>query len=352
MAGYPAIFYFTKFIHQDLMKQSRVRKIFLYVKRIVKNFSYHKAFVFLVCLAMSSFLWLLLSLEKRYTSRISVPVSYVEFPKDKQLSGLLPQKFDLIVDAYGYTLLSYKLWLPFSPVIINVSELIDNIYDRGNKLKYIIYTVSHKEEIEKQISSEIRILSIKPDSLVFNFSKIITRKIKVKPNLNLSFENQYSLMDEPITIPDSILVSGQKNLMDTLKFVFTNVRIHSKLSHSLEEKVALKAISGLKMLVKEVNLNISVEQNTEVNFDVPIQITNKPANIILKTFPGKVKVSCRIGLSKYKKLDASFFRAYINYEKISLQEPRLPVSFENRTNAVLSMDYSPKEVEYIIEHEK
>lgn len=334
------------------MKQSWVSKIFLYVKRKVKNFSYRNTFVFLVCLALSSFLWLLISLEKRYTSRISVPVSYVEFPKDKQLSGLLPQKFDLTVDAYGYTLLSYKLRLAFSPVVINVSELIDNAFDRGNRFKYIFYTVVHKEEIEKQISSEIRILSIKPDSLIFNFSKIISKNIKVKPNLNLSFENQYSLMDEPITSPDSILVSGQKNLMDTLKFVSTNVRTYSKLSHSVEEKVALKAVPGLKMQVKEVNLTIPVEQNTEVSFEVPIQIINKPPNIILKTFPGKVKVSCRIGLSKYKKLDYSSFRAFINYEKISLQEPRLPVSFENLTNVVLSVNYTPKEVEYIIEHEK
>lgn len=334
------------------MRQSRVRKIFLFVKRKVKNFSYHKAFVFLVCLALSFFLWLLISLEKRYTSRISVPVSYVEFPKDKQFSGLLPQKFDLTVDAYGYTLLSYKLRLAFSPVIINVSELVDNAFDKGNRNKYIVFTVSHKEEIEKQISSEIRILSIKPDSLVFNFSKIIAKKIKVRPNLNISFENQYSLMGEPFTSPDSILVSGQKNIIDTLKYVFTNVRTHTKLSHSVEGLVALKAIPGLKMQTKEVYLTIPVEQNTEVNFEVPIQIINKPRDVVLKTFPGKVRVSCRIGLSKYKKLDSSNFRAFINYEKISLQEPRLPVSFENLSEVVLSVNYAPKEVEYIVEREK
>ena len=334
------------------MRQSRVRKLFIYVKRKVKNFSYHKAFVFLVCLALSFFLWLLLSLEKRYTSRISVPISYVEFPKDKQFSGSLPQKFDLTVDGYGYTLLSYKLRLAFSPVIINVTELIDNALDRGSRNKYIIYTVSHKEEIEKQISSEIRILSIKPDSLVFNFSKIISKKIKVRPILNLTLENQYSLMEEPFTSPDSILVSGQKNIMDTLKAVFTNVKTHTKLSHSVEEMVAMKAYPGLKMQIREVNLTIPVEQNTEVNFDLPIQIIKKPRDVVLKTFPGKVRVSCRIGLSKYKKLDYSRFRAFINYEKISMQVPRLPVSLENLTDVALSVNFSPKEVEYIIEREK
>jgi YbbR domain-containing protein len=334
------------------MKQIWAKKIFLYAKRKVKNFSYQKAIVFVVCLALSSFLWLLSSLEKRYTSRISVPVNYVEFPNDKQLSGLLPQKFDLIVDAYGYTLLSYKLRLAFSPVLINVSELVDNAFERGNKYRFTIATSNHKEEIEKQISSEIRILSIKPDSLVFNFSKIIAKKIRVKPNLKLSFDNQYALSDEPYTRPDSTLVSGPKNVLDTLKFVYTNLKSYTKLSHSVEDKEILHLIPGLKISVKDVYLTIPVEQNTEVTFEVPIVVINKPSDIALKTFPGKVKVSCRIGLSKFKSLDYSTFHAFINYNKISLKETRLPVVFESLSKVVLSVNYSPKEVEYILEHEK
>jgi hypothetical protein len=333
------------------MKRIRVKKFFLYVKRKIKHFSYHKAIVFVVCLALSSFLWLLSSLEKRYTSRISVPVRYVDIPKEKQLSGILPQKFDLIVDAYGYTLLSYKLHLAFSPVLLNVNELVDNALESGNRYRYTISTVSHKEEIEKQISSEIRILSIKPDTLIFNFNKIVSRKIRIKPMLKLQFENQYSLENDPFTVPDSILVSGPKNILDTLKFVGTRLCTYTKLVNSVEEKVVLQPIPGLRIAGNEVKLTIPVEQNTEVTFEVPVQVTNKPANINLKTFPGIVKVSCRIGLSKYKNLDYSTFHAFVDFKKISPNDARLPVSFESPGKGVLTVSYSPKEVEYILEHE-
>ncbi len=334
------------------MRQIWGRKIFWYVKRKVKNFSYRKAIVFLVCLALSSFLWLLSSLEKHYTSRISVPVNYIDIPKDKQLSGTLPQHFDLIVDAYGYTLLSYKLRLAFSPVLLNVSELVDNALEKGNRYRYTVFTVNHKDEIEKQISSEIRILSIKPDSLVFNFSKIISKKIRVKPNLKLNFQNQYSLEHEPTTIPDSVVLSGPKSIIDTLKFITTDFQNYSGLSRSVEKMVSLQPIPGLSNSVKEVYLTIPVEQNTEVTFEVPIQILHKPAEIVMKTFPGKVKVTCRIGLSKYKNLDYSRFHAYINYEKVSTKDAKLPVTFESPANVVLSVNYTPGEVEYILEHEK
>lgn len=335
-----------------IMRQIWGKTIFLYVKRKVKNFSYRKAIVFLVCLGLSSFLWLLSSLEKRYTSRISVPVSYIDIPRDKQLSGTLPQRFDLIVDGYGYTLLSYKLRLAFSPILLNVRELIDNAPERGTQYRYTVFTVNHKDEIEKQISSEIRILSIKPDSLVFNFSKIISRKIRVKPNLQLNFENQYSLEHEPTAKPDSVLISGPKNIIDTLKFISTEFQNYSKLSGSQEKKVGLQPIPGLKESVGEVYLTIPVEQNTEVTFEVPIRIVNKPSEIVMKTFPGSVKVTCRIGLSKFKNLDYSTFRAFINYDRVSVKDARLPVSFESPSNVVLSVNYTPREVEYILEHDK
>ena len=279
-------------------------------------------------------------------------MNYVDFPKDKQLSGTLPQNFDLIVDAYGYTLLSYKLRLAFSPILLNVSELVDNAMERGSRYRYTVSTVNHKDEIEKQISSEIRILSIKPDSLVFNFSKIISRKIKVMPNLKLSFGNQYSLENEPSTTPDSILLSGPKNILDTIKAVPTNFCEFSRLTHSIEQNVAIQSVKGLKTESKEVRLVIPVEQNTEVSFEVPIQVLNIPSDISIKTFPGRVKVVCRIGLSKYKKLDYNNFRATINYEKISPKDTRLIVSLENNSNVVFGLNYSPKEVEYILEHER
>jgi hypothetical protein len=334
------------------MKQFWVKKFFLFVKRKVKNFSYHKAVVFVVCLALSAFLWLLNSLEKRYTSRIVVPVKYVEIPKDKQLSGVLPKNFDLIVDAYGYTLLSYKLRLAFSPILLSVSDLVDNTFDRGNKYRYTISTGNHKEEIEKQISSEIKILSIKPDSLVFNFNKIITKKVKIKPNLKLGFENQYYIENEPTTFPDSLLVSGPKNILDTIHALNTVFLEYGKLTHTIEKIAAIQPIKGLTTEVTEVKLVVPIEQNTEVSFDIPIQVVNNPSDIVLKLFPGKVKVTCRIGLSKYKKLDYSAFRAYVDYDKISEKELRLVVSFESHSSAVLSVNYSPKEVEYILEHEK
>ncbi len=323
--------------------------IFSFLKSKAVNPSSGKALVFLICLGLSSFLWLLNSLEKRYTDRISVPVKYVNLPKDKQLAGPLPKKLDLMVDGYGYTLLSHKLRLAFSPVIISVNDLTDNVLENSRVSKYVINISSHKEEIEKQISSEIKILTIRPDTIAFNFSTITEKKIKIKPHLQLAFGKDFILQASPSTIPDSVLVSGPKNILDTLQFVYTKNNYYKDLTHPVEENIQLEPAEGLTYALKKVTLLILVEQNTEVAFDVPVEVINRPDSIRIKTFPGKVKVTCRIGLSNYKKLNQNNFKAVADYNYSSGSATRLPVSLVNYPEIVLSVNYAPHEVEFIIE---
>ncbi len=325
-------------------------RIFSFLKSKAVNPSSGKALVFLICLILSSFLWLLNSLEKRYTDRISVPVKYVNFPKDKQLAGALPKKLDLMVDGYGYTLLSHKLRLTFSPVILSVSDLTDNVLENSKISKYIINTSSHKEEIEKQISSEIKILTIRPDTIAFTFSTITEKKIKIKPHLQLTFSKDFILQASPSTIPDSVLVRGPKDILDTLHFVYTKNTFYKDLTHHVEESIQLQPSEGLTYAQKRVTLFIPVEQNTEVAFDVPVEVINRPDSIQIKTFPGKVKVNCRIGLSNYKKLNQSSFKAVVDFSKLSGSVNRLPVALVDYPEIVLSVNYAPHEVEYIIEN--
>jgi hypothetical protein len=319
------------------------------IKGKKENSNSGKAVVFFICLLLSSFLWLLNSLEKRYTDRISVPVKYINLPKDKQVSGPLPKKFDLLVDGYGYTLLSHKLRLAFSPVLLNVNDLTDKVLENGNISKITIYTSSHREEIAKQISSEINILSIKPDTISFNFSTIIEKKVKIKPIADLTFGKEFILKSAPSTNPDSVLVRGPKNILDTLQSISTKNFSYKELTHNIEKNISLESIEGLVFSHKRVSLLISVEQNTEVAFDIPIEVINHPDTIHVKTFPGKVKVSCRIGLSNYKKLTPSSFKAVADYSLYSKSVNRLPVSLVNYPDIVLSVNYAPREVEFIME---
>ena len=329
-----------------------LRRVVEYFKTEITAIRNGKAFVFFVCLALASFLWFLNALEKHYTDHITVPVRYINLPKDKDLMGKLPGKFELTVDAYGYTLLRHKLSLAFSPVLIDVNELTNNYLESKFMSKFTISTNGHKEEIAKQISSEIEIISIRPDSISFYVSNVIEKLVKVHPVVDVTFAREFILQRSPVAKPESILVRGPQEILDTLKYINTKPIELKNLSHTVEQDVNLVLLPELKSELSEVTVQIAVEQYTEAKFDIPILIINQPDSLLIKTFPAKVKVSCRVGLSQYNKLVNSSFMAVIDYSHRSGVIPKLRVILERIPETVLSVDYFPKEVDYIIERKE
>jgi hypothetical protein len=71
--------------------------------------------------------------------------------------------------------------------------------------------------------------------------------------------------------------------------------------------------------------------------------------MLIKTFPAKVKVTCRIGLSQYNKLNKGSFRAIVDYSHRSGVISKLRVVLDKAPETVLSVDHFPKDVDYIIE---
>jgi len=324
-------------------------RIIEYFKTEITAIRNGKAFVFFVCLALASFLWFLNALEKHYTDHITVPVRYVNLPKDKDLTGKLPAKLELTVDAFGYTLLRHKLSLAFSPVLLDVNELTNNYLEGQFMSKYTISTNGHKEEIAKQISSEIEIISIRPDSITFNVSSVIEKLVKVYPVVDFTFAKEFILEKTPVVMPESIMVRGPQEILDTLKFIYTAPIQLKNLSRNVKRDVDLVILPELKSEIEEVNVQIDVEQYTEAKFEIPIQILNQPDSMLIKTFPAKVKVTCRIGLSQYNKLNKGSFRAIVDYSHRSGVISKLRVALDKAPETVLSVDYFPKDVDYIIE---
>lgn len=323
-----------------------------YFKTEINAIRNGKAFVFLACLALASFLWFLNALEKHYTDHITVAVRYINLPKDKDLTGKLPAKLDLTVDAFGYTLLRHKLSLSFSPVLLDVNDLTNSYLENKFLSKYTISTNGHKEEIAKQISSEIEIISIRPDSISFNVSNVIEKLVKIKPVFNATFAREFILQKSPVVQPELILVRGPQEIMDTLKYIATKPIELKNLSRTVERDVDLILLPELKSETDEVTVQFSVEQFTEAKFEIPILILNQPDSLQIKTFPAKVKVSCRVGLSQYNKLNNSSFRAVVDYLHRSGVISKLPVILDKMPETVLFVDYFPKEVDYIIERKE
>ncbi len=308
-----------------------------------------KLATYLVCVSIATFLWFLNALNKQYSVNLTFPVKYTNWPANKILVNHPPDHFVLSVNSFGFTLLRYKLSLAFSPLIFNVNELTEGKMESSAKSEYAIPTRPFISRLSEQVSNELNITEIHPDTLVFLFDKVISKPVKVRPNVSFELKQQHFLNDVVTTIPDSILVSGPKSILDTLSFINTTYQHYKNVDHTIRQNIPLEKYRNLAFKTDRVLLEIPVEEYTEKQLAVPVTIKDLPQGVQVNLFPDKVNVSFMIALSRFRDVDAGDFRISADYGEIKKKEELLHLKIDTQPPFIHSLSLSPEQIEYLIE---
>ncbi len=305
--------------------------------------------IFLVCIGIATSFWFLNALNKDYKVELSFPVKYTNLPKNKNLANEPPSSFILEVNAHGFSILRHKLSLAFSPLVFNVNQFTGKIMENSDRSGFAIPSRRFIDPISDQISNELRINHIWPDTLYFSFDKIIETKVKVKPNIELSFKKQHFLNSEARTRPDSVTVSGPKSILDTLQFVYTKFQTYKEVDQTIQRNVSLEESDLFDFKPKRVVLNIPVEEYTEKQLEIPITIAGRPDSIKINLFPAKTRLTFTTGLTSYNEILANDFEASVSYADILKNPERLVVSLTRQPANIQGLNIATTEVEYLIE---
>jgi hypothetical protein len=306
--------------------------------------------IFFFFLLLSVLFWFLTALNKDYDTVLSYPVRYIKLPQELVLMNDVPDQLDLNVQSRGFTLLRLKMQSRLSPLVLDA-----NSFSLGSSLgetPIILYLATDLviEKLQHQLTSEIHIKSAFPDTLFLQLTDRYTKTTVVKVNLDLEFERQYMQVGKMTISPDSVSVSGSKDLIDTLSAVYTLPVKLTGLKKNVEMEIDLKPIERLEFSVREVNINIPVEKFTEETLKIPIEVINIPDSLFLRTFPATIEITYRVGLSDYNKVSEHMFMAVLDYSaKESSIGNKLPVELIKIPEYVQVTNFYPKNVEYIIE---
>ena len=315
-------------------------------KKITLN---RKVLTFFFFLLLSVLFWFLTAMNKEYPTSISYPVRYIRFPEKKVLVNDIPDRLELTVNASGYTLLRYKLQSRIAPIIFDVNSFSLNTV-LGDPSTLYILTSYAKDRIAKQLSSEIEILNISPDSLFFQFADKASKKVPVEPDLDISFEKQYMQVGPYLVEPDSVTISGPEMIIDTINVVATEAVIMSDANRSFDMELEMKPLHKVEFDPFEVWIQVPIEKFTEASLKVRIEVINMPESLLLRPFPPAVTVSCQIGLSAYETLNEHLFRAVIDYAEVdNMLGNKLQVKIIKMPVYIQSVNFTPKSVEYIVE---
>lgn len=217
----------------------------------------------------------------------------------------------------------------------------------------VIVTSRVVEALSKQLKGNVKLLEINPDTLFFNFSKKISKKVPVKINVSLDFAEQYRLTGKIIFSPESVLVSGDAAGVSKIKFVETEALVLTGVKKNSVTYIPVKADSLINKRVKisesKIKVMLNVAKFTERTMELPIIIRNTPKGISLRLFPDKAAVKFLLPLDSYEKTREDMFLIEVDASGVlTNKEPMLKVVLVKQPDWVDNVSVSPLKVEYII----
>jgi YbbR domain-containing protein len=330
------------------VKTKWIYQVFKYLKKVYFRNDKRVA-AYLVCVAIATGFWFLNALSKTYTEDIIVPVSYINFPNNKTIASKPADRFEMKVRAHGFTILRNKLSFLFMPLEFNVNELTKDRMQISKKSSFAIPSRQFYTELSYQLSNELDILSISPDTLYFKFDQMGTKRVKICPVVKLNLKKQFQISGNIETKPDSVTINGAQSTIDTLQCVYTETLRGNSVDQAFTKDIKIRPVKEVYFDRKSVEITVPVEEYTEAQQMVQVGIIDKPIGRNIKLFPAKVSISYQIGLSRFAQIHPEDFKLTVSYKDILEGKPRLKISVDSTPAYIYSLKIKPEELEYLIE---
>ena len=320
--------------------------------------SYEKRFrqrltVFAVCFLIALFLWLVIKLSNTYVSEVEYSLSYQNNTSDKILVDASDSTIFIKVKSSGFKLLDLKWFSSLQMVNIGVDHTLMKPYNSKSHHNFYILPDNSIEKFERQLDELSRIEDIRPDTIFLWMDEKSSRKVAVKPNLNISYKPQFQPYDDIICEPDSIRVSGPGKIIDTLTEIRTEPFIAEDIDNDISAKLSLQLPDKIETNQKTVSLNIDVEEFTETSVEVPvIADLEDESGRSIKTFPKQVKITFWVALKDYQKISSGQFAAKIDPATMNTfaSDDKVKVKVSRFPSYVKNLRVSPRYIEYIIQN--
>lgn len=304
---------------------------------------------YIVCVFIAAGFWFLNALGKTYTEKIVVPVVYINLPNNKTLASKPPEKFELKIKAHGFTILRNRFSFLFLPLEFNVNEMTNDRMVESKKSSFSFPSRQFLNELSYQLSNDVEILSMSPDTLSFKFDKMGSKRVKVIPVVKLNLKKQFQVSGNILVRPDSITANGAVSTIDTLQYIYTNRIRLNEADESVTQRVKLQNYKEVYYESSSVEVTVPIEEYTEIHQLIEVGIKNKPDQINVKLFPPKVKATFQVGLTRYSQIHPKDFRFTVDYGEITKGKQRLKIFADTIPPFIYSLKIAPEELEYLIE---
>jgi hypothetical protein len=289
---------------------------------------------------------LLITLSKEYTATLTFPVNYTNISQNKLLQKEPTKEIDILVKSSGFNILRSRFG--HKSLDLSANKLI-----RKSSGRYYLLTRNQFNTIQKQLRSGVQLQEIVLDTIYLEIGSLISKKVALKPNLEINYHVGYDILETVSMKPDSILISGPEAQIETIKIINLESLKLEDVKSDFSEKVKIilpENSSKIKVNSSFTTVSGKVEKFTEGSFQITFKIINLPDGVELTTLNKTVEVVFVVGLSNFDKIDKDFFEVECDYNiskenNLSYLIPKVTT----KSSIIKSFKVIPNKIDFLIQ---
>ncbi len=295
--------------------------------------------ILMMCISIAFVFWLATKLSYSYKSSLVVQLQYNIAP-NKVFTLPPAQQLKVDIEGTGWDLLGLT-FLSRNPILNISPDKEENIIISPSSLKSKVMDFVH----------HTKILHITPEKIKLQTENSATKKIPIILDSQIDLAVLHQLKDSIEISPKWVEVTGPASIIKSINNWHTNPLILQNIKKTVHQNILLKkhSNSNIKFSVEKTNCLAEVEEMTEKEVAVLVEVLNAPDSLLLVILPKKIKVFCSVGLSDYDRLTGEEFRAVIDFKNVDLHnQEQVKVLLKKRPKYIHNIHYKPQKVDFIL----
>ncbi len=308
------------------------------------TFPWKNLLFFLFFLMLAFIFWLMLFFQKdNVEGTYRIPLKYTNIPEDVVFDNALPAFVEISVADNGVEIFLLDVRKKDS-LEIDVKELTAGGTSELQGDQY-------RQLIRSQLAPSTNIRGYYPMSISLATSKLASKELRVVFDGEITTSRANLVADSAMFIPETVMAYGSSESLKQLKTAVTEYTLFKNLKATSQLPIKINPVKGVKFVPAEVEIYIPIAEYTEHTFEIPITASHVPANLDVKFFPSRVKISFSVTLEDYKKITQEDFEIALDYRDFHENEGgRVELELTKSPPSVNNIRISPSSVEFLFEN--
>ena len=310
-----------------------------------KKTDWSKVLPFFLFLILAFIFWILLFFQNKADGNHRIPIKYVNIPKDEVFANTTPKHIDVRIRDDGVELFGY-LFKKRDSLLIDVTEAQKNNDGKlqGSQLSQLIHNkLARSTELIGYLPASITVETYKLHSKIVPV--VFDGSMRTNARQLIVGSNSISI------IPNEVKLLGSEEQLRSITEVVTEHTAFDNLKATSQLPAKIKAIEGVIIEPKEVEVYIPVYEYTERQFEIPVLSKNSPSTLDIKFFPSRANVTFLVTLDDYKKISPDDFEITIDYDTLrAIKKDHVELKLSKFPPTIKNPKISPEVVEFLFEY--